>query len=161
MIRTVLLVCAVLVPLSAVAQTPSDHHAGVDARGDAVMGFSHEKTTHHFMLLADGGSIAATARATTDQESISQIRMHLRHVAQMFSDGNFEAPMLIHAKAPPGVSVMRERKGVIVYRFDDQPSGGRVRITTTDPVALDAVHAFLRFQIRDHRTGDSEAVQRP
>ena len=24
-----------------------DHHAGVNQRGDQVMGFSHEKTTHH------------------------------------------------------------------------------------------------------------------
>ena len=30
---------------------------GVVARGDEIMGFSHEKTTHHFRLYADGGSI--------------------------------------------------------------------------------------------------------
>ena len=32
-----------------------DHFAGVNARGDAGMGFSHENTTHHFRLLADVG----------------------------------------------------------------------------------------------------------
>jgi hypothetical protein len=49
--------------LSAIAQQASpdsgDHLSGVDAlgvdaRGDQGMGFSHEKTTHHFYLLADG-----------------------------------------------------------------------------------------------------------
>jgi hypothetical protein len=28
---------------------------GVNARGDQGMGFGHEKTTHRFHLLADGG----------------------------------------------------------------------------------------------------------
>jgi hypothetical protein len=44
--------------LSAIAQQASpdsgDHLSGVDAGGDQGMGFSHEKTTHHFYLLADG-----------------------------------------------------------------------------------------------------------
>jgi hypothetical protein len=34
-----------------------------------------------------------------------------------------------------------------------------VLVTATDPQALDAVHRFLRFQIEDHRTGDSVEVQ--
>ena len=29
----------------------------MNERGDHVMGFDHTKTTHHFRLLADGGSI--------------------------------------------------------------------------------------------------------
>lgn len=36
------------------AQDP--HHNAVDHRGDQVMGFSHEKTTHHFRLFTDGGA---------------------------------------------------------------------------------------------------------
>jgi hypothetical protein len=34
------------------------------------------------------------------------------------------------------------------------PTGGRLRITTTDTEALKAIHQFLTFQIDDHRTGD-------
>src|SRR6266446_4170046 len=38
--------------LSTIAQQaspdPEDHFSGVNARGDQGMGFSHEKTTHHF-----------------------------------------------------------------------------------------------------------------
>ena len=36
--------------------------------------------------------------------------------------------------------------------------GDQVRIATSNPEALRAVHEFLRFQIRDHRTGDSLTV---
>ena len=45
---------------------PEDHFAGVNARGDQGMGFSHEKTTHHFDLLADGGAIEIEANGPTD-----------------------------------------------------------------------------------------------
>src|SRR5271166_5432524 len=47
--------------LSTIAQQaspdPEDQFAGVNARGDQGMGFSHEKTTLHFHPLADGGAI--------------------------------------------------------------------------------------------------------
>jgi len=157
MIKTLVLLC--VMPVGLGAQAPSDHHAGLDARGDAVMGFSHEKTAHRFTLLADGGAIAVTARDGADAAGISQIRSHLAHIASMFARGSFEAPMLIHGKTPPGVTVMRERGAAITYTFEETAKGGRVRIVTTEPVALAAVHAFLRFQIRDHRTGDTQTVQ--
>jgi hypothetical protein len=34
-----------------------------------------------------------------------------------------------------------------------------VRIVTGNPAALVAVHEFLRFQIKDHRTSDPLAIQ--
>jgi hypothetical protein len=36
------------------------HQAEVEKHGDEAMGFSHEKTTHHFHLLPDGGTIEVT-----------------------------------------------------------------------------------------------------
>ena len=35
----------------------SHYQANVDKRGDQGMGFSHDKTTHHFRLYADGGQL--------------------------------------------------------------------------------------------------------
>jgi hypothetical protein len=141
------------------AQAGSDHHhAGVDARGDHEMGFSHEKTTHHFRLFADGGAIEVTANDASDTESRDQIRAHLAHVAQLFSAGNFQIPMLVHDQIPPGVPVMKDRKNRIHYTYESSETGGSVRITTKDEKALAAVHEFLRFQITDHRTGDPLTV---
>ena len=86
------------------------HHDAVDRRGDHVMGFSHEKTTHHFRILADGGAIEVTANSAEDAASRDQIRMHLSHIAQMFAAGNFQAPMLVHDETPPGVPAMQKLK---------------------------------------------------
>jgi hypothetical protein len=130
------------------------HHDDVNRRGDHEMGFSHEKTTHHFRLAKDGGAIEATANDPNDTESRDQIRQHLTHIAMMFSAGNFNAPMLIHDQTPPGVSVMKRLKSQIKYEFETIESGGRVRINSSNREAIDAVHEFLRFQITDHQTGD-------
>lgn len=136
----------------------ADHHAKVDERGDHVMGFDHSKTTHHFRLSRTGGSIEVSANDPEDAESREAIRAHLAHIAGMFAEGNFEAPMMIHDRVPPGVAAMKDRKSRIQWKFEEMPDGGRVRITTKDPEALAAIHEFLRFQIEDHRTGDSTEI---
>jgi hypothetical protein len=134
------------------------HAEGVDKRGDRVMGFDHKKTKHRFLLRPDGGVIEVTANAADDKESRDLIGKHLGHIAKMFSEGNFKAPMLIHGRTPPGVPVMERLKAVIEYRYEETERGGRVVITTANEEALRAVHEFLRFQIEDHRTGDSTEV---
>jgi hypothetical protein len=123
------------------------------------MGFDHRKTTHRFLLHPDGGSIEVTANGESDAESRDLIRKHLGHIARMFAAGNFEAPMLIHDRVPPGVPAMRRLKAKIEYEYEDVERGGRVRIRTAHKEALRAVHEFLRFQIEDHRTGDSTEVK--
>jgi hypothetical protein len=142
------------------AQTGEEHahHSDVNSRGDAVMGFSHEKTTHHFHLFSDGGSIEVTANDPADAATRDQIQMHLSHIARMFAEGDFQAPMLVHDKIPPGSPVLRRLKADVTYRFEKMERGARIRIATRDPEAVSAVHEFLRFQILDHQTGDSQEV---
>jgi hypothetical protein len=137
---------------------PQDHKTGVEERGDHVMGFSHDKATHHFVLYPDGGAIELEANTASDTTTRDQIRMHLGHIAQMFAEGDFQAPMLIHDQVPPGVPTLQRLKKDISYRFEEMDRGGRVRISTKNQEALKAIYEFLRFQISDHHTGDSEKV---
>lgn len=130
----------------------------MNERGDHVMGFDHTKTTHHFRLQADGGSIEVAANSSQDTESRDQIRMHLGYIAKMFVAGNFKAPMLIHDQVPPGVPAMQKLKSDIQYEFLETEQGARIRISTHSQEALQAIHDFLRFQINEHKTGDSLEV---
>jgi hypothetical protein len=134
------------------------HHAKVAERGNHVMGFDHEKTSHHFRLSPDGGSIEVSANDSTDTASRDAIRGHLGHIASMFSEGNFDAPMLIHDRVPPGVPTMKRKKASIDWKFEETETGGRVRIVSKDSEALSAIHEFLRFQIEDHQTGDPTEI---
>jgi hypothetical protein len=136
-------------------QTGTDaHHAMVENHGDAGMGFSHEKTTHHFRLADNGGAIEVAANDAADKGSIEAIRSHLAHIAMIFADGDFSTPMFVHDAIPPGVTAMKLLKDKIQYRYEPTGTGGRVLIEAADPVALAAIHDFLRFQITDHQTGD-------
>jgi hypothetical protein len=136
------------------------HLAAVGARGEKAMGFSQAVTTHHFILREDGGLIQVEADGARDAESRDKIRRHLAHIAQMFAAGDFNTPMLIHARVPPGVPVMERLKTEISYTYEETTAGGRVRISTKNAEALAAIHDFLRFQIADHQTGDSPAVDK-
>jgi hypothetical protein len=85
--------------------------AAMKERGDKGMGFSQDKTTHHFRLAADGGAIEVSANDAKDELSRRQIRGHLSHVAELFGQGNFKIPMFVHDKMPDGAEVMQREKG--------------------------------------------------
>ncbi len=139
---------------------PPQHHADVDRRGARVMGFDQHQTVHHFFLYEDGGAISVDVKNPSDTANLAAIRVHLPHVAMMFGEGNFEAPVLVHDTNVPGTTEMARLRTHVSYKYGDTALGGRVNIVTTDPDALAAVHAFLRFQIEDHRTGDSTAIRK-
>jgi hypothetical protein len=154
-VTTLLILCA---SYAACAQQQGMDMEAMNQRGDHVMGFDHDKTTHHFRLTSTGGVIQVEANETSDTKSRDQIRMHLGHIARMFAEGNFKAPMLIHAQTPPGVSLMKSLKAEIEYKFEETERGARVIIKTANPQALSAIHDFLRFQIEEHQTGDSPDI---
>jgi hypothetical protein len=139
-------------------QNQGAHHSEMMKRGDQAMGFSQTQTTHDFRLYTDGGAIEVRANDPKDTTGRDQIRVHLSHIARMFSAGNFEAPMFIHGATPPGVPTMIALRKQIRYEFQETNNGARVRITTGSAQARDAIHAFLLYQIVDHKTGDSPDI---
>jgi hypothetical protein len=142
------------------AQTPQTASASM-AQGSGAMELNQEKTTHHFELLPNGGTIEITANDPSDAATRDAIRQHVAKIAAMFAEGNFGIPTLVHGQKPPGVDSMTRLKSTISYAAENLPNGGRVQITTSNSEALKAVHDFLRFQIQEHKTGDSLAEPEP
>jgi hypothetical protein len=149
---------SLLMPASLAAH--QDHHGSNDRRGAMVMGFDQARTTHHFLLFDDGGTIEVSVNDVADTKNRDAIRSHLPHIAMMFGEGNFDAPMLVHdSRNVPGTKAMTEHKDAIRYRYVETAKGGRVEIVTSDPAALAAVHQFLKFQITEHNTGDPTTIR--
>jgi hypothetical protein len=141
---------ALLLTATLSAQDPHLKH-----RGAAAMGFDQDKTAHHFLLFEDGGAIDVSVKDASDTTNRDAIRAHLPHIALLFGDGNFEAPMFVHdTKTVPGVAALAAMKSSLKYTYSETPRGGRVDIVSTNAEAVKAVHQFLRFQITDHKTGD-------
>ena len=123
-------------------------------RGEVAMGFDQEKTTHHFLLTTDGGVIDVGVNEASDAANRDAIRAHLKEIASEFARGDFARPLATHGEVPPGVKAMQQRLKVIAFRYEDTSRGGRVVLWTADRKAKAAVRAFLRYQIREHATGD-------
>jgi hypothetical protein len=145
--------------LLALVTSGQDHHA--KQRGATIMGFDQDKTAHHFLLYEDGGAIDIAVKDAGNTIDRDAVRSHLPHIATMFGRGDLSVPMLVHdTKGVPGADVLSARKDTITYRYVETPKGGRVDIMTSDPETLRALHDFLRYQIREHHTGDTGTVER-
>ena len=134
--------------------------ADLKKRGTAAMGFDQDATTHHFILTTEGGRIAVTANNPSDATSVAQIRAHLAEIATAFANGDFSAPFATHSETPVGVATLRELKEFVRYEYASAPNGGRVVMTTANAKALTAIYDFLRYQIREHGTGDPLTVEK-
>lgn len=138
--------------------TPSDRNAPaadsafaeLQTRGAEAMGVDQYTSAHIFEALPDGGRIVLQ-RETDDPEGTATIRAHMTDISARFAAGDFTIPGFVHAQSVPGTDVMAARTSLITYAADTLPRGGQVRITTSDPEAIVAIHAFLAFQQHDHR----------
>ena len=130
------------------------HGADVDRRHDETTGMAHDTSVHHFQITSRGGVIRLEAASAADETARDQARLHLEHVAQSFAAGDFSLPLFIHGRAAPGAAAMRRLRDTIRYRYEPTDRGGRITIDTSNREARKAIHDFLRFQIRDHRTED-------
>ncbi|HEY2846258.1 MAG TPA: hypothetical protein VGI80_00485 [Pyrinomonadaceae bacterium] len=136
------------------ASNMSEHDQMVMKNGEKAMGFSQTATTHHFLLMEDGGAIQVTTNDAKDTDNRDKIREHLKMIARQFKDGIFTTPFAVHGQVPAGVPEMDRLKDKIDYTFEEVENGARVRIVTSDAKALAAILDFLRFQITEHKTGD-------
>jgi hypothetical protein len=176
--RHVILSAALLTGLSTAACAQPGHHAdpahsaadstrtadsafaAVQARGadPRAMGVDQYTSAHQFDALPDGGRIELQ-RAVEDPAGVAQIRRHLREIAAAFTAGDFQTPAFVHTQQVPGTAVMAAKRSAITYTARDLPRGGEVRITTHDPEALRAIHAFIAFQRQDHHAGGAGTPQ--
>jgi hypothetical protein len=171
-IRVLVVSAIVGFPLASFAQHPEMHggmaherhmaqmkeDAEMKQHGQMAMGFDQDKATHHFTLTSHGGVIAVSANDAADQTTRDRIRVHLQEITHSFAHGDFEKPLMTHGEMPPGVAGMQRHQNEIAYSFERSDRGGSVRIVTANADALNAIHDFLRYQIREHATGDPVVV---
>jgi hypothetical protein len=134
--------------------------AEMKKRGNAAMGFDQDKTTHHFWLTRNGGVIEVESNDPADISSRDLIRSHLKAISEEFAKGDFSAPLMTHSETPPGVPEMRRLKSVISYVFEEKSQGAVVRISSANSDAVKALHEFLRYQIKEHATGDPLTIKK-
>jgi hypothetical protein len=151
------LVVAAYAQQGAEHNTP-EHHRQMMEHGEKAMGFSQTATTHHFQLTKSGGVVAVQVNDPADTAMRDRIRRHLQDTSQAFARGDFSAPMATHGEVPDGLPEMQRLQKELSYKYVETNRGAKVVIRASNAEALKAVHEFLRYQIREHRTGDPVEV---
>jgi hypothetical protein len=149
-----MVLAALMTVLTLMVPQHEGHMKRLAKRGAAAMGFDQDAVAHHFAIARDGGAIELHVKVTEDKATLEAVRQHLREIATAFGRGDFTKSIATHGEVPPGVEEMQRAKREIRYRYRETSDGGRVTIQTSSRRALEAVHAFLRYQIDEHKTGD-------
>lgn len=136
-------------PLAAQGTTDSSF-AAMQHRGAMVMGVDQYSSQHTFDLLPDGGRISLV-RDAKDTAGVRTIRAHMQDIARSFAAGDFAHAFAVHQHELPGTDEMRQRRAAIRYSVDTLPGGGAVRITSSDSLAVRAIHQFLSAQRMEHQ----------
>lgn len=128
--------------------------AAMQERGKMAMGVDQYTSAHKFDLTTNGGRIELQ-RDTDDSLGIAQIRAHMKLIQHAFQAGDFSTPEFVHAQQMPGTRVMSQKHASIAFSYADLPRGGEVRLVSSDPEAISAIHEFLEAQRSEHRAGGS------
>jgi hypothetical protein len=142
--------------VAACGRTNDAEFAAMQERGQMVMGVDQYTSAHVFEDLPDGGRVVLDRDSTGDTTGVATIRQHMREIAAAFRAGDFAKPFQVHAQVVPGTAVMQQRRAAIAYDVVDRPRGGEVRIHSTDPAAVAAIHEFLAFQRGGHHAAAHE-----
>ena len=157
--RTLLTVLTSLAVAATATGAQDTSFAAMQRRGQQAMGVDQSTSTHKFDGLPDGGRIELQ-RDVDDSAGVAVIRAHIRDIAKAFKTGDFSTPEFVHMQMVPGTKVMAAKRGVITYEPHDLPRGAELRIRTTDPDALAAIHEFMAFQRSDHHAGGMKPPER-
>jgi hypothetical protein len=130
--------------------------AAVQNRGRTAMGVDQYTSTHVFEPLDDGGRIELQ-RDDADSAGAAEIRSHMHEIAARFAAGDFTLPGFVHAREVPGSAVMAERRSEITYAVEELPRGAALRLRSSSPDVVRAIHDFLAFQRQDHHAGAHHA----
>jgi hypothetical protein len=141
------------------AAAPDSAFRALQQRGKVAMGVDQYTSVHRFDDFADGGRIELQ-RGAGDTAGVRTIREHLQAIARAFASGDFSTPAFVHMREVPGTAEMARLRAAIRYDYSPLPGGGQLRITTTNPRAIEAVHRFMAFQRGDHRAGGAASPPR-
>lgn len=131
-------------------QTTADRQAEVAARGQQVMPFDLDRTTHRFTKSATGGVQTVTADDPADAQQIRLIREHLTEEATGFSKGDYGDPASIHGGEMPGLRELEQGYSRIGIRYAETSAGAQVTYTTSESSLVNALHAWFDAQVSDH-----------
>jgi hypothetical protein len=131
----------------ALAGTPQAH---VHDMAHMVMPFDMTKTVHIFRMTESGGVQTVLAKDPAAADQIALIQQHLQHEAEMFQQGNYSDPAMLHGADMPGLKEVQAGAARIKLSYSALPAGAAITFETTDLHLLTALHRWFGAQLSEH-----------
>ncbi len=156
MVRATSVLFPILLMVSlCVAQAAQPSEIDVNARFSKAMGTDVNKVVQHYYLVKNGGVIEFTAKDPNDTVSIAAIQKYLDLQRDQLEKGKVDVDADVHGKIPDGLLVVKRMRGEITFYTVKSDNGAVLRMFSVNEQARQAIHEFMKFQITEHKTGDS------
>jgi hypothetical protein len=130
------------------------------SRNSQLLGFDLTKTNQHFYLYKNGGAIDLSAKNIEDVGSIAAVRRYLEKQEKAFAAGDIELQKQVYAtELPPSLLLIRKLRDEISFSYTSTDEGGALRMFTINNKAREAIHDYLKHEIKANQTDDPLTVQ--
>lgn len=151
--KTALLAC-LLVSLFATAQAQEPEagkHAANSTGAHQSLPYAIDRALEGFAKTANGGIMQIVAKSANDTQQIKPMQQYLRQTAEEYQKGDFSSTERFHGTDMPGLAQMKAAKtGEIKYQYKALDNGGQIVFSSEDPQLLNALHAWIDAQIKEH-----------
>lgn len=157
--RTILILAALLVtaPLASAQTAMGDPTQEMNARFSKALGVSLDKIALHYYLVKNGGVIELASKDPNDTVTIEAIQKYLQTQKDLWEKGK-DTVTEVHAKAPESANIMRKLRNDITFYTAKTDAGAVLRMFSINDQARGAIQDYLKFEIAEHKTGDSPTV---
>ena len=147
---------ALLLTALAFAQTTPapDSDQEISARLSRALGVPVDRITLHFYLVKAGGVTEITAKDPQDAAAVAAIQKYLQNQKELWEKGK-DPVVEVHSKPPESVATLRKMRNEITFYVAKTDTGGVLRMFSINDQARTAIQDFMRFEIAEHKTGDS------
>ena len=155
---TSILAALLITVMLASAQTAmADPTQEMNARFSKALGAGLDKVALHFYLVKNGGVIELASKDPNDTGTIEAIRKYLQSQKDLWEKGK-DPVTEVHAKAPESANLMRKLRNDITFYTAKTDTGAVLRMFSINEQARDAIQDYLKFEITEHKTGDSPTI---
>ena len=143
----------------AAAQAPAgDPDQEIAQRFSHSLGVTLDKVVVHFYLVKNGGVIELAAKDANDNTTINALQKYLQNQKELWEKGKESAVTEVHAKPPEAALTMRKLRNDITFYMAKTDNGGVLRMFSINDQAKNAIQDYLKYEIAEHKTGDSPTI---
>ena len=132
-------------------ESDTGKHATKNTSAHQLLPYAVDQALEGFAKTPNGGIMQIIAKSANDTKQIKLMQQYLRQTADEYRKGDFSSTERFHGSDMPGLTQMKAAKsGEIKYQYKALPNGGQIDFSTEYPQLLNALHAWMEAQIKEH-----------